>query len=347
MRFTFIFTLWTLLILVFSTQLANAQDLEASFLPGNKSEKSDSLFITDLSDHLNLYLYGIYKNYHVTFKHIDSKKELKLRPNASGRIGLGFNYKWMGLAVAFKPPGFSDDEKYGNTQRLDVQINVFARAFGLDLTSQYYKGYYVANPNDFMAWNKEQYPLLENLSTMSMELSGYYFNNHKKFSYRAAFVRNEIQKKSAGSLILGAYTRMDLTEAPEGIMPDDLPDEYEALFNIRRFNSVNLGLSVGYTYTYVFLDNFFVNLSAVPGIGAKKTTIEHDNINVRKHGVSFRWIGRMALGYEHEKFFMGITAIATSNTIPGKKLVVSSTNSKVRFFVGKRFNTNKRKELCK
>lgn len=343
MKYTFVFSLWTILFLVFNIQITKAQGIETSFIPNKNSETTDTLFITDLSDHLNLYLYGIYKDYGVTFKHIESKKELDLQPNSAGRIGLGFNYKWMGLAVAFAPPGFSDDEKYGNTEKLDLQINVFARSFGLDITSQYYKGYYVANPYDFMAWNRTEYPLLENLTTMSMELSGYYFTNHKEFSYRAAFVRNEIQRKSAGSLILGTYVRMDITDAPEGIIPDDFPDNYDTLFDVRRFASVNLGLSIGYTYTYVFLDNFFVNLSAVPGIGAKNTTIVHDNNIVRKDGVSFRWIGRMALGYEHEKFFMGITAIATSNTIPGKQLVVSSSNSKIRFFVGKRFNAKKRK----
>ncbi len=345
MKIKFIFVLYTILILVFSAQKANSQDIDASLLLSSKHSKIDSLYIIDLSDQLNLYVYGIYKNYHVTFRDIVSKKELKLRPNFSGRMGLGFNYKWMGLAVGFKAPGYSDDEKYGKTQRLDIQVNVFARSFGLDFTSQFYKGYYMSNPNDFVLWEKEQYPLLENLSTVSMELSGYYFTNHKKFSYRAAFVRNDIQKKSAGSFIFGGYSRVDITDAPGGILPDEMPDQYEEVFNIRKFASVNFGLSVGYTYTFVFWKNFFVNLSAVPGMGVKNTNIELDDESITKNGVSFRWIGRAALGYEHEKYFIGITAIGTSNTIPGKRLVVSSTNSKIRFFVGKRFNTIKRKKL--
>ncbi|OYT11154.1 MAG: hypothetical protein B6I18_05370 [Bacteroidetes bacterium 4572_112] len=306
-------------------------------------DNRDSTRIVDLSDKLSLWLYGINKEYLFTIANQSSRKHLDFKPNAAVKMGFGFNYKWLGLGFAFNMPwAKSDDDIYGHTTRIDLQINIFTRSFGMDMSAQYYKGYYISNPNDFMNWTRPQYPLLEDLSTLSTEVSGYYFTNNKKFSYRAAFVRNEIQKKSAGSFIIGSYLRSDVAESPTGFIPSELPIELRDTFNIKSFSSLNLGIAMGYTYTFVFLKNFFINLSLVPGIGLKASSM-YDNKDVitNNNGISIRWVARLALGYEHEKFFLGITSISTSNTIVYDNLSAHSSNVKIRFFVGKRFNIKK------
>ncbi|MCK5846566.1 MAG: DUF4421 family protein [Bacteroidales bacterium] len=304
----------------------------------------DTTRIIDLSDKLSLWLYGINKVYNFSLLSKNTGRHIDFRPNSATKLGLGFNYKWLGLGIAFNMPwAKNDDDIYGHTQRIDLQINVFARSFGLDVSAQYYKGYYIANPNDFMDWNKKQYPLLKDLITLSTEISGYYFTNHKKFSYRAAFVRNEIQKKSAGSFIIGSYLRSDISNSPGGFIPPDLPVEYRDTFNITDFSSVNIGVAMGYTYTFVFFKNFFINLSLVPGIGYKMSAL-NDNAGklYTNNGASIRWVGRIALGYEHKNFFLGATSVSTSNSIGYEHILASSTNSKFRFFVGKRFNCKKK-----
>ncbi len=327
------------LLLCFSVPTFS-QDLQKD----DKIVDIDTARITDLSNNLSLWLYGINKIYNFSIVNKESGQMLDFRPNSATKMGLGFNYKWLGLGVAFNIPwAKNDDDIYGHTQRIDLQINIFARSFGFDMSAQYYKGYYIANPNDYMNWDKKQYPLLEDLITLSTELSGYYFTNHKKFSYRAAFVRNEIQKKSAGSFIIGGYLRSDISTSPGGYIPDEFPDEYKDTFDISGFSSVNIGITAGYTYTLVFLKNFFINMSLVPGIGYKRSVM-YDNNNelYRNDGASMRLVGRIALGYEHPEFFLGITSISTSNSISYDNVIASSSNSKFRFFVGKRFNCKKK-----
>ena len=312
----------------------------------SEKDHRDSTRIIDLSDKLSLWLYGINKEYLFSIAHIASRQHIDFKPNAAMKMGFGFNYKWLGLGFAFNMPwAQNDDDIYGHTTRIDLQINIFTRSFGMDMSAQYYKGYYISNPKDFMNWTKPQYPLLKDLSTLSTEISGYYFTNNKKFSYRAAFVRNEIQKKSAGSFIIGGYLRSDISNSPGGFIPDDLPINLRDTFNIKSFASVNLGITMGYTYTFVFLKNFFFNISIVPGIGLKVSSM-HDNKGVvaNNNGVSMRWVGRLALGYEHKKFFLGITSISTSNTIVYEHLSAHSSNIKIRFFVGKRFNVKKNRK---
>ncbi len=332
-------------ILLFSFLFANpalSQDKNQI----SKKDHRDSTRIIDLSDKLSLWIYGINKEYLFSIANKTSKKHIDFRPNSAVKMGLGFNYKWLGLGVAFNMPwAQNDDDIYGHTTRIDLQINVFTRSFGMDISAQYYKGYYIANPNDFMNWTMPQYPLLPDLATLSTEISGYYFTNNKKFSYRAAFVRNEIQKKSAGSFIIGGYLRSDVSESPSGFIPDNLPFELKDTFNIKSFASVNMGITMGYTYTFVFLKKFFINLSAVPGIGLKASSMfDNNDVLANNNGVSIRWLGRLALGYEHEKFFLGITSISTSNTIVYDNIIAHSSNIKFRFFVGKRFNVKKTKK---
>jgi len=306
----------------------------------------DSTRIIDLSDKLGLWFYGINKKYLFSIENNNSRQRLDFRPNSSVKMGLGFNYKWLGLGIAVNMPwAKSDDDKYGNTTRIDLQINVFTRSFGMDISAQFYKGYYISNPNDFMDWTKEQYPLLPDLATLSTEISGYYFTNNKKFSYRAAFVRNEIQKRSAGSFIIGSYLRADISNSPGGYIPDDLPIDLRDTFNIKSFSSLNLGITMGYTYTFVFLKNFFVNLSLVPGLGLKASGMYNNDGRVAySNGVSIRWVARVALGYEHKDFFLGVTSVVTSNSIRYEYVNAFSSNTKLRFFVGKRFDCKKHKK---
>lgn len=300
----------------------------------------DTTRIKDLSQQLSLWAYSIGKVYEIKVKNENTNKELRISPNKQANIGLGFNYKWMGLGIAFKPPwSQNDDDKYGDTERLDLQLNIFTRSFGIDASFQYYKGYYVSNPGAFTEWNEPQFPLLENLQTSSFELSGYYFSNHKRFSYRAAYIRNELQLQSAGSPIFGAYTRWDLAHSPEGFIPDELPIYLKDTFKIDGYRTANYGFSFGYTYTFVMWDKFFLNLSFVPGFGVKRLIVNINNDREKdKIGASARLLMRSALGYEHKYFYVGASAIAITNSFSYDNINVANTTTKIRFFVGKRFN---------
>lgn len=328
-----------LLLFLFQSAIGLSQT-EVQLEPDNSNVSYDTTRIKDLSHQLSLWPYTISKLYEIKIKNENTNKELVLSPNKQINLGLGFNYKWMGLGIAFKSPwSRNDDDKRGETQRLDLQLNIFTRSVGADLSFQYYKGYYVANPGAFTEWNEPDYPLLKDLQTASFELSGYYFSNHKKFSYRAAYIRNELQLKSAGSPIIGGYSRWDLAYSPEGFVPQELPVFLKDSFKIDGYRTFNLGLSFGYTYTFVFWDQFFLNLSLVPGVGVKRLVVNIDEEKEKdKTGASARLLVRNAVGYEHKYFYAGASFLVISNSFKYDNINVSNTTTKIRFFVGKRLN---------
>jgi len=311
----------------------------------NKQQKSDTSMILDLSNRLILWPYLITKKYNLNILNTKTRQKLLISPNEQTNIGLGFNYKWLGFGIALKTPWINNDDNiYGKTERVDLQINIFSRKFGVDFSTQYYKGYYISNPKDFLDWNKPEYPQLNDLETFSMELSTYYFFNNNNFSYRAAFVRNEIQKKSAGSAILGVYARLDATSHTNGFVPEDMPEYVQDSFNILGFLSNNLGISFGYAYTFVIKKHFFISLSLVPGLGVKTANIytKTEDTYHPKSKASIRIISRIALGYENRKFYAGIANIGITNSFDARHINITSSTNKFRIYIGKRFNLHKK-----
>jgi len=318
--------------------------VESSLLPNSKIKVYDTTRIKDLSSRLSLWIYSINKLSSLNVLNLTENKSLKIRPNEQVNIGLGFNYKWMGLGIALKSPiSSNDNDIYGKTQRLDIQLNIFAKAFGFDLTLQYYKGYYVSNPNNIISWKKDEYPLLADLETLNMELSSYYFSNHKKFSYRAAFVRNEIQLKGAGSPIFGLYYRLSSSGTNnKGIIPEEF-EELKSKFDIYGYVGNNYGISLGYTFTFVLWRNIFVNLTIVPGLGGKSTIIyTKDGEFSPGANISARILTRAAIGFEHKYFYMGLSNLNITNSFNYKDVEITSSSTKFRLYVGKRFSFKKK-----
>jgi hypothetical protein len=343
MNVFFRIVLITFISIVFSNTLYS--QIDTNYNVSKSVVKYDTTKIIDLSDKLLLWPYIISKNYQIGILNMNTDRDLLIYPNEQTNIGLGFNYKWLGLGIALKTPWINNDDNiYGKTERIDLQINIFSRSFGVDFSAQYYKGFYVSNPTDFLNWEKPEYPRLSNLETFSTAVSTYYFFNNKNFSYRAAFVRNEIQKKMAGSVVLGVYMGYDVAVSPNGFVPDDMPDNIKDTFDIVGFASARVGISVGYTYTFVFLKDFFINLSIVPGMGIKVANVytKLENKFEPESKASFRAITRFALGYENKNFYVGISNININNSFNARRFNILTSSNKFRLYVGKRFNIHKK-----
>jgi len=303
------------------------------------SVKYDTTCIENVSDKLAIRIYNIWKNTSLKLTELKTDRYLLIKPNGSTNIGIGFNYKWLGLGVAFGMPFINNDDSiYGKTKRFDFQLNLYGRTMGADIYFQRYKGFYISNPDMLVSWDKKEYPILHDMQIIAAGASVYYFFNNKKFSYRAAFVRNEIQKKGQGSMILGVYYGFNSAFDNTGFLSTELKDSLNTLFDIYSFNSNNFGISFGYTYTFVIAKHFFINLSLVPGVGGVKTRIKTSNkiYNLEPH-IAVRYIARFALGYEHKNFYLGFTAYSTGSSYQYKYIKIEPSTGNVKLFFGKRF----------
>lgn len=309
----------------------------------------DTNYIESHTELLSLRLVGIQKSHEIKIKDKHNGNSLLYRPNTNFSTGIGFNYKWLGLNIAF-PLGFlnNDEELYGETDQFDIQVNAYGRKMGVDAFVQRYKGYYIHNIADINPnWiDGESFPQREDLVSLAMVLEYYYSFNHQKFSFRSSFIQNEKQKKSAGSWLIGGYVNSFMIRVPSGLLPKPVINMYDKRVNLTLVNVSNLGLSGGYIYTLVFAKHFFTTLSADIGFGGQLARIENkkgDELKVQN--VSGRLKFRMATGYNTDKWNVGITVFSMAqNFVVSEDSELSRTVGNIKIFFGRRFNVRKNKK---
>lgn len=297
-----------ILVLGMSTVQVHAQ---RKFLNWLKTE-NDTAYIEDHTEDITFRLYGSRK--YTKYDIIDrkTKTDVLYRPNTPFNIGFGANYRFVGLNLGFNLPFINQhNDKYGKTKYLDLQSHVYLRKIVVDFYGQYYKGYYVANPEKvfgkaFAAQNP--YPQRPDIRNIDFGLNVGYIFNDKRFSYRAPNLQNEYQKKSAGSLIVGGEMFLAGIKGDSSLVPSNMADT--AFLRDEHYYKTgiySLAANVGYAYTFVLHQHFFLSLSLTGGLGGNITTLYMENGDIsRKVGLQFSNTVRASLGYNSSRYFAGV-----------------------------------------
>jgi hypothetical protein len=310
---------------------------------------NDSSYISDHTKDLTVRLYGSRKYTSYRLSDRQAGQAVVYKPNGNFNLGVGFNYKVIGINLGFNFPFINNDnERYGRTRYLDLQSHLYLRKLTVDLWAQFYRGYYISNPNGVLKeWNDVNvYPQRQDIRTSDIGINVQYIFNDRRFSFRSAFLQNEYQKKSAGSFMAGGsiyavYVRADSSVVPSGLKATDF-------FNNEHFNNTNIySLSVdgGYAHTFVVAQHFFVTLSLMGGIGANYTLLENagNGMHDAKLGLQLNTTARCALGYNSERYYAGIyfvDMITRSNApVPGAYQEFGAGNFRV--CVAKRFRVKR------
>lgn len=303
--------------------------------------------IESYSDKLSTYFYGISKFNNFELSANGSDRKVRYNPNESLNIGLGFNYKWLGLGLGFNFDFLnSDEDLYGTTNSLDLQMEVFSRQILYSGNFQYYEGYYWQNPDDFLHnWNMEDsVPVRSDIRTITLGLNGMYVFNNDNFSFKAAYQNTERQLNSAGSWLLSGKISIYGILADSSLIPNELNELYPNIKDIKGLSATNLGSAGGYTYTYVLNNYFYFNATLLLGLNLQtvsRTNLSDENIGGPVN-ISTNAQFRMAIGCNKPKVFYGFSATVDSYSIKNSEESYFKYNyGKIRFFYGRRFNIEK------
>lgn len=318
-------------------------DANAEIVLGSDSldNGQEANYIADYSDLLAIRMFTNTK--WNTLDIIKDEQRLSLVPNSSTSLGVGFNYKSYGLGLAFGlPKSDASNEKYGKTKRLDLQVNVYGKQFGFDGFAQIYKGYYNSNPEDFIDWESANLPKLPDMNVISLGINAFYIFNSERFSYKAAFTRTQVQLKSAGTFTLGVFGFYDQARADNGFIPAEFPDSLRTNFDLKSFNTMAFGISLGYLYSWVFSDHFFLNVGITPGFGNQRIELETISGQTSvQNAPAAQVVARSSLGYESKYLYVGITGMVTWRNFQYKGYDLDLATEQVKVFVGKRFDLRK------
>ena len=184
--------------------------------------------------------------------------DMSFEPPLSASLGVWAGYRGLGVSVAKslgRKKGTSlsfscTGARYGANLRL--------RGFDIDeatLTGTIYEGGQVLHGTSDAHFRAP-------VSIASLYLNGYYVFNGRRYSQAAAYNQSVIQRRSAGSLLLGATWYMAALD-----YSDDMNTGMILLSrNIGRINVQQGNIGVGYGYNWVPFRGFVVNAMAMPAL---------------------------------------------------------------------------------
>lgn len=234
-----------------------------------------------------------------------------LEPNPNELFRAYFNYRFISFYVNYIPhflPGNNDDEEKGRTKGIGLGTALNFRQWFADIYYNYNKGYYLQNTKDYRPnWQPgDPYLQIPDMVVKSLEGSiGYNTNPH--LSLQAATTQTERQLKSAGSFIPRiSYRYMIIDNRTPMAASSQKSNHFHAL------------LGAGYQHTFVLKKALYFNGSFTPSFGYTftklRTRIESEQQTDHMQGPIYQWDGRIGMGYNHHRYFLGAYITATSST---------------------------------
>lgn len=220
-----------------------------SILTSNLYAQEDTTFFNKYNDPLTLKI--SISNKFVSLLYENNTNEITFDPNRPISLGLGVNFKKMGISFSYGLSFLSNDKK-GETHSFDIQYHNYGTQFCFDVIGQVYTGFY---DDDFEL--NGNYQVFQNLKAIKFGFFGQYIFNSSKFSYHAAFSQRGIQKRSAGSFLIGG-----------GIYYSQIRSEIPNFFidtTQNKLINIQLGTSVGYAYTWVLTNKVTCSIALSVG----------------------------------------------------------------------------------
>ena len=168
-----------------------------------------------------------------------------------------------------------------------------------------------------------------------LNLVGYYTFNHRRFSYPAAFNQSYIQRRSAGSWLLGiSYQGGSIKTNDE--LTQRAPD---APVTTIKFGHVGIG--GGYGYNLVLGRKWLLHASILPTVvvyNRNKMIVNGEEKEAQHIRVNMIFNERLAVVYNFSpRFFAGANLVMNNSVFDDKNVTVNQNKWRARVFLGMRF----------
>lgn len=303
----------------------------------------DTLYLKQFKQNFYPYTFINLSEYYLSVYEYENGDYSYYYPNSKGSIGLGFDYKWATLAYSFS----IIEKEHKKDKNFNFSYGISRRKFRLAFLYQNYKGFFQSNVinNDSLAMQDTIELYRPNLINKNLKLSFFYIFNNKKVSYRSSFLYFEKQLKSAGSLTIGSNIYYTKIEDSESLLysqqnPNNTNQE---LFT--KVNNLNVGVNIGYFYTFVFLKNMHISAYIATNL-YNQINLGHTIRNPAKSNTRLGWgiDYRTIVGYDNDKFFSGITLSGSVFSRRYNKNSLDNNFSMIEVYFGKRFDLSFKKK---
>jgi hypothetical protein len=263
-------------------------------------------------------------------------ERIRYRPDLGVSFGIGIAYKWLALDVTTSL-GFHE-ENISDSKYRDFQARFFTSKQYLRFRYQYYLGYKYDDLSSLdLAINTDNI-IRTDLRTIQFGLQYLYAFNYGRFSLKAPFVMNELQRKSAGSVVAGGAFQMYILDADSSIIPTAAQGLFDSNSQLTELNVASFAISIGYMYTFSIREHFFITLGLIPGIGYKSGDLKVKQLTPIESNLLLRAKLMNAIGYNSRRFYTGVQFFSNHNYMPiNKTFNFRTMEGRITLFVGYRF----------
>jgi len=250
-----------------------------------------------------------------------------LSTNHKTTFSLAASYRGIGAAVAINPAKWS-----GTYNDYELNLNYYGSRFSLDLSYQRSESL----SGDFHGDGGDKRLESDESTLKVLNLVAYYTFNHRRFSYPAAFTQSYIQRRSAGSWLLGISYQGGSIRTNDEVLKQRSSDAPETTIKFGH-----IGLGGGYGYNLVLGRKWLLHLSMLPTVvvyNRNKLILNGEQIEARH--VRFNMIFNERLAIVHnfsQRFFAGATLVMNNSVFDDKNVVINQNKWRARAFLGMRF----------
>ena len=241
-------------------------------------------------------------------------QRISLSPATTFRLGPYFCWRWLFLGYTFD---VARPQHAGKS--VQFNLSLYSARIGADLVYVKNTGNFYFNDIDgFEGVNRNALrgTSFGGLSTYNLSVNLYYVFNHRHFSYPAAYSQSTVQRRSAGSFLLGLRYDQSRCDFNYNDLPTVLTDD-ERLFDGFKgaaYDHRNYSVSFGYAYNWTPLRNLLVSASVMPSLGYRLQRGEHFELdrqrvwtNVKNLNIDF--INRAAVVWNNGRLFVGTSVV--------------------------------------
>lgn len=273
----------------------------------------------------------------------DGIRSLRYKPNTLMSMGINATYKSLSVSLG---SGFGflnpNKDKKGKTKSFDFQTHLYTRDWVTDIYAQLYKGYYLSLGGPAGTADKNYY-VRPDVKVHLYGASVYRLLNGDKFSYRAGFLQNEWQKKSAGSLLIGAEAYYGSTKGDSALVPSSVSSYYPQQ-GIKRVRFFEIGPGAGYAYTGVWQEHLFLTGSVTINGDISFVKEESSTGSANRTNISPNATLRIVGGYNSEEWAATISWLRNTTNSKGRSsnFEYGFQTGEFRFTIAKRFTPGPR-----
>ncbi|WP_336516272.1 DUF4421 family protein [Pollutibacter soli] len=254
--------------------------------------------------------------------------------NTTDQIGLGVTYKIINLDLSFSLPNKRKlDSIYQDVKQFRLAFSYTGRKFGFRYYLTQGRGLVVGDPLKRFYSNPD-------VSMFKTGAQMIYIFNEDRYSLRASFLQNEIQRKTAGSFLAKADLFYYNLKTPTGLVtPDkDLEPLYGNQVGLKYLRGPGLLMMPGYGMNFTFFDGqLYVSPVLFVGAGMAYNFYTASSGSHNKMNLLLGAAGQVNFGYNTPGLYTNFNISHETTHISLNPSFISDTDFRFVMTVGFRF----------